>query len=172
MWSRIDRICCIIAFLNVVDIFLNRHPHLILYLAQQVTSFCSQGTGANLPTEYVLFWLLLSKHKRLETGGERISNPTISINRRTPPYARTHTRRSPLITLLCSLWVSKDKQCDDQRPLITRGGQGLICLWKGLKETSTQYLRNGNEKRKTYNKGLFYPHCGLVAVFNYILHEM
>lgn len=87
--KEVDRSYYVIAYLNVADIILNEHPHLISYLAQQVTSPCSRGTRAHLPTEYLLFWLLQSEHKRLKTGGERISNPTISMNRPTPPL-RTH----------------------------------------------------------------------------------
>lgn len=44
-------------------------------------------------------------------------------------------------------------------------GQGLIHLSKKLKETRAQYLKNGNEKRKTYqNKAPFNPCCSLVSL--------
>ena len=49
--------------------------------------------------------------------------PPISMNRQTPHYTRTCTWQSPLITQLCSLWVSTDKQCVDQRPLIVFRGR-------------------------------------------------
>lgn len=55
--------------------------------------------------------------------------PPISTNRRTPPYTCTRTWQSPLITLLCSFWVSTDKQCDDQRPTIALSGRAERERW-------------------------------------------
>lgn len=132
-------------------------PNSILCSAQQVTSLLPQGQE------------LIFLHSTCCSGflcpcirgwrgevSEYITHPYFHEQTNTP-YARTRTWQSPLITLLCSLWVSTDKQCDDQRPLIALqgegvGGQGLIRLWKGLKETRAQYLRNGNKKKENMPK--------------------
>lgn len=92
------------------------------------------------------------------------------MNRRTPPHARTRTWQSPLIALLCSLWVSTDKQCDDQRPLIALRGRARVDKdWslsgKDWKRPGISIFRKRNEKRKTSsNKGLPCPLCSLAAL--------
>lgn len=50
--------------------------------------------------------------------------PPSSTNRRTPPlHMHSHTAKPTYHTLLCSFWVSTDKQCDDQRPTIALSGR-------------------------------------------------
>ena len=58
-----------------------------------------------------------------------------------------HAQKSPLITLPCGLWVSTDKQCDDQRAAIALRwkGVGRTCAalsWE--KEWTVQYIRKKN----------------------------
>lgn len=84
----------------------------------------------------------------------------------------TRTWQSPLITLLCCLWVSTDKQCDDQRPLIVlKEGEGKDWSISGKhwKRPELSTLEMGMKRGKTFKtKGLL---C-LRWTFNHSFHKI
>lgn len=83
-------------------------------------------------------------------------------------YTRFCTWQGPLITLLCSLWVSTDKQCDDQRPLIgltgrVGGDKDWSVSGKDWKRPELSTLEMGMKRGKHLNKGLFCPRLANLA---------
>lgn len=132
---------------------VNGLSHSVPYSAQQVTSLCSQRTGANLPARVLV---VLASCVRVNGAGEgrwEDMLPPYFHEQTNAPYARTRTWQSPLITLLCSFWVSTDKQCDDQRPLIAlrgraRGGKDWSVSGKDWKRPGLSTLEMGMKRGK------------------------